>query len=426
MFELMASHQHSDGDGGTKALLAYAETHRPRNTKIVGTVGYCMSGQYADQRRDAFSRTRQGRGLDLRHATGHRKAGQPASRRLKTKAELYFGCAETDVYAPQEIIDKLKEAMKGRTTRSKSIPARITASLSQSGRSTTATPPSGIGAATGALSPQSVPEDRKHRCPSLYRLSGLRPDRDIDRADRDPLVCAGLYLRHRAGLDLCARDAQEREDLGRPGADHLLQLDDFILWVTVGIIVGGRTGYVLFYNLAVLRATSGRDLRIVERRHVVPRRLHRLRHRGDLFSRKKISRSCRSATSPPPSGRSGCSSGGSPSSSTANCGAGRRSQLALGMVFPTAGRCRAIRASSRGGARGHRAVHGARDDHPPGRSEASGLIIGSFIAIYGFTRSPANASVNPIRSSDSYGRPDHGDAAVCTIVMAGARSSSCS
>jgi phosphatidylglycerol:prolipoprotein diacylglycerol transferase len=25
--------------------------------------------------------------------------------------------------------------------------------------------------------------------------------------------------------------------------------DDFILWVTVGIILGGRTGYVLFYNL---------------------------------------------------------------------------------------------------------------------------------------------------------------------------------
>ena len=27
------------------------------------------------------------------------------------------------------------------------------------------------------------------------------------------------------------------------------RLDDFILWVTVGIILGGRTGYVLFYNL---------------------------------------------------------------------------------------------------------------------------------------------------------------------------------
>jgi phosphatidylglycerol:prolipoprotein diacylglycerol transferase len=29
----------------------------------------------------------------------------------------------------------------------------------------------------------------------------------------------------------------------------LAQLDDFILWVTLGIIAGGRTGYVLLYNL---------------------------------------------------------------------------------------------------------------------------------------------------------------------------------
>ena len=26
--------------------------------------------------------------------------------------------------------------------------------------------------------------------------------------------------------------------------------DDFVLWVTLGIILGGRAGYVLFYNLA--------------------------------------------------------------------------------------------------------------------------------------------------------------------------------
>jgi phosphatidylglycerol:prolipoprotein diacylglycerol transferase len=36
---------------------------------------------------------------------------------------------------------------------------------------------------------------------------------------------------------------------GGPAPISLPQLDDFILWVTVGIIVGGRTGYVLFYNL---------------------------------------------------------------------------------------------------------------------------------------------------------------------------------
>jgi len=30
----------------------------------------------------------------------------------KTKAELYFGCAETDVYAPMEIVEKVKQQMK--------------------------------------------------------------------------------------------------------------------------------------------------------------------------------------------------------------------------------------------------------------------------------------------------------------------------
>ncbi|ANW04251.1 prolipoprotein diacylglyceryl transferase [Bradyrhizobium icense] len=35
---------------------------------------------------------------------------------------------------------------------------------------------------------------------------------------------------------------------GGPAPITLVQLDDFILWVTIGIILGGRTGYVLFYN----------------------------------------------------------------------------------------------------------------------------------------------------------------------------------
>src|SRR4029450_3455384 len=35
---------------------------------------------------------------------------------------------------------------------------------------------------------------------------------------------------------------------GGPAPIVPVQLDDFILWVTIGIILGGRTGYVLFYN----------------------------------------------------------------------------------------------------------------------------------------------------------------------------------
>src|SRR5246500_4825006 len=48
-----------------------------------------------------------------------------------------------------------------------------------------------------------------------------------------------------------ARSLLKNEKLwGGPAPISLPQLDDFILWVTIGIIVGGRTGYVLFYNPA--------------------------------------------------------------------------------------------------------------------------------------------------------------------------------
>src|SRR3954469_23530305 len=50
---------------------------------------------------------------------------------------------------------------------------------------------------------------------------------------------------------LYARSLVKNERLwGGPAPITLVQLDDFILWVTIGIIVGGRTGYVLFYNPA--------------------------------------------------------------------------------------------------------------------------------------------------------------------------------
>ena len=49
-----------------------------------------------------------------------------------------------------------------------------------------------------------------------------------------------------------ARSLVKKERLwGGPAPITLVQLDDFILWVTIGIIVGGRTGYVLFYNPAL-------------------------------------------------------------------------------------------------------------------------------------------------------------------------------
>ena len=114
MFELMNSLSIPLVMEDTKALLAYAETQKAANTKIVGTVGYCMSGRYAVNAATHFPDRVKAAASVYGVQSGDRPAGQhrilpPA----KTKAELYFACAETDVYAPQEVIDKVSAGMKG-------------------------------------------------------------------------------------------------------------------------------------------------------------------------------------------------------------------------------------------------------------------------------------------------------------------------
>jgi len=41
---------------------------------------------------------------------------------------------------------------------------------------------------------------------------------------------------------------------GGPAPLTVLDFDDFVIWITLGIIIGGRTGYVLFYNLPLFAA----------------------------------------------------------------------------------------------------------------------------------------------------------------------------
>jgi len=113
MFELMNSINIPLVMEDTKALLTYADGQAAARTDIVGTVGYCMSGQYAVNAATHF--------LDRVKAAASIYGVQLATDRpdsphlagQKTKAELYFGCAETDVYAPAEIIEKVKEGIKG-------------------------------------------------------------------------------------------------------------------------------------------------------------------------------------------------------------------------------------------------------------------------------------------------------------------------
>ncbi|HEY2179892.1 MAG TPA: prolipoprotein diacylglyceryl transferase family protein, partial [Caulobacteraceae bacterium] len=69
---------------------------------------------------------------------------------------------------------------------------------------------------------------------------------------------AGILLGWRYALALVSN---ERIWRGRPAAASPAQVDDLILWVTLGVILGGRIGYILFYMLplAVGRQTLAAD-----------------------------------------------------------------------------------------------------------------------------------------------------------------------
>src|SRR5476651_788590 len=97
----------------TTALLAYADQQPAANAKIVGTVGYCMSGRYAVNAATHFPERVKAAASIYGTKLATDQPDSPHLAACKTKAELWFGCAETDVYARQEIIDKIAAAMKG-------------------------------------------------------------------------------------------------------------------------------------------------------------------------------------------------------------------------------------------------------------------------------------------------------------------------
>src|SRR5262249_58372590 len=81
----------------------------------------------------------------------------------------------------------------------------------------------------------------------------LFPDFDPVPISFGPLAIRWYALAYIAGILLgwlYARSLLKSERLwGGPPPMTANDFDDFVLWVTLGIILGGRTGYVLFYNL---------------------------------------------------------------------------------------------------------------------------------------------------------------------------------
>ena len=111
MFELMESLTIAKIMDDTDGLLAFAKTQRAADVSRVGAVGYCMSGQYAlsaaahlpQQVKAAASI------YGVRLVTD--ASDSPHLTAARAKAELYIGCAETDHWAPPEMVQALTKAL---------------------------------------------------------------------------------------------------------------------------------------------------------------------------------------------------------------------------------------------------------------------------------------------------------------------------
>jgi carboxymethylenebutenolidase len=106
MFELM----HGLGDRmiarDTATMLAHVDDEPDADNSRIGAVGYCMSGPFAF----AMAGTYPDRIQCAASIYGVRLFGEnsPAHLAEQVRGELYFACAETDEYAPKEMIDDLE------------------------------------------------------------------------------------------------------------------------------------------------------------------------------------------------------------------------------------------------------------------------------------------------------------------------------
>ena len=96
----------------TQAMLDFVDGRKEAKSSALGAVGYCMSGPFVFAAAAHYpERVKCAASLyGVRLATDD--ADSPHRNAHQVKGELYFGCAETDKYAPKEMIDKLDAHLK--------------------------------------------------------------------------------------------------------------------------------------------------------------------------------------------------------------------------------------------------------------------------------------------------------------------------
>jgi carboxymethylenebutenolidase len=90
------------------ALVEFAAKDPAASIRAMGCVGYCMSGQYAINAAVRHPQRIRAAASIYGVALVTDKPDSPHLAVQHTDVRLYFGCAETDTYAPQEMIDRLR------------------------------------------------------------------------------------------------------------------------------------------------------------------------------------------------------------------------------------------------------------------------------------------------------------------------------
>lgn len=95
----------------TNALFAFTETQPAASPGPAGCVGYCMSGQYAVNAAAAYPERIKAAASFYGTKLVTDQPDSPHLAARKAHAELYFACAETDIYAPAAIVDALDKSL---------------------------------------------------------------------------------------------------------------------------------------------------------------------------------------------------------------------------------------------------------------------------------------------------------------------------
>ncbi len=111
MYELMDSLSNGMVDSDVGVMLEYLVADPAADTSRVGVVGYCMSGPFAITAAAAFpDQVKAAASIHgVRLATD--RDDSPHRSLAHSNAEIYIGCAETDKWAPPELVAEFEAAM---------------------------------------------------------------------------------------------------------------------------------------------------------------------------------------------------------------------------------------------------------------------------------------------------------------------------